>query len=66
MTTNMNEEGSRSGRIVDALTSLPDEAITRMQYLQPEIGCFNSCGFCSQEAGTYVWQLTEDSLRELM
>ncbi|MFD4208298.1 hypothetical protein ACFWRG_20160 [Micromonospora tulbaghiae] len=47
------------------LRELPDEAFSRLQYLQPAIGCFNRCSFCSQHAGTDVWQITRDGLRDL-
>lgn len=48
------------------LRRVPPEAFARLQYLQPQIGCFNRCAFCSQHAGTDVWQLTRDGLRDLL
>ncbi|MEV6332225.1 hypothetical protein [Streptomyces sp. NPDC051909] len=48
------------------LRTLPDEALTRLQYLAPATGCFNRCGFCSQVAGRDVWQFTRPGLYALM
>jgi hypothetical protein len=53
----------RRYEIYQQLRVLPDEAISRVQYLQPQIGCFNRCVFCSQHAGTEVWQLSRTGLR---
>jgi hypothetical protein len=64
MTTVMNTATAgkvRSG-LADQLRVLPDEAFTRLQYLTPATGCFNRCGFCSQQAGRDVFQLTRDGL----
>jgi tRNA A37 methylthiotransferase MiaB len=49
-------------RLVEQLRTLPDEALERLQYLQPQVGCFNSCSFCSQEAGKDIWQMTKGGL----
>lgn len=56
----------RLAELVRQLDCLPDEVFERLQYLQPEIGCLNSCSFCSQEAGSKVWQLDHDSLSDLI
>ena len=65
--TNIESQQNAAVRVlVQAFSSLPDTAIERLQYLQPEIGCFNGCGFCSQEAGTQVWQLDRESVQNLM
>ncbi|MGW6569257.1 hypothetical protein [Streptomyces sp. NPDC054975] len=52
--------------LLEQLRTLPDEALTRLQYLAPATGCFNRCGFCSQVAGRDVWQLTRPGLYALM
>lgn len=53
-------------QLLEALRKVPDEAFERLQYFQPEIGCFNACSFCSQEAGAAVWQLSKESVKELV
>ncbi|MDQ3239450.1 MAG: hypothetical protein M3P33_02915 [bacterium] len=52
-------------RLVDHLSLLPDEAFAKLQYLQPQVGCFNRCAFCSQSAGSDIWQFTEKGLADL-
>lgn len=51
--------------LIEALRGVPDEALTRLQYLEPATGCFNQCSFCSQGAGREVWQLTPKGLEDL-
>jgi hypothetical protein len=64
----VDESGGRGPgqRLVRDLDQLPDEAFTRLQYLQVQVGCFNRCAFCSQQAGTVVWQLSSTGLRDLV
>ena len=57
---------NRASALLESLNNLPDEVLGRLQYFQPEIGCFNSCGFCSQEAGSSLWQLSRESLSDLI
>ena len=56
---------ARRGHIAAQLEKLPDEAFTRLQYLQVQVGCFNRCAFCSQEAGSDIWQLSAVGLADL-
>jgi bacterioferritin-associated ferredoxin len=56
------ETRQRREQLVRQLAVLPDEAFTRLQYLQVQIGCANRCAFCSQQAGTDVWQLSASGL----
>lgn len=49
-------------KLADALRTLPVEAFARLRHLQPQVGCFNRCSFCSQGAGTVIWQLDSDGL----
>ncbi len=58
-------ERRRQG-ILTQLRKLPDEAFTRLQYLQPQVGCFNRCEFCSQHAGVDVWQFTRRGLTDFL
>jgi len=61
-----SEDLASRARLAEQLRHLPDAALTRLQYLQPQIGCFNRCAFCSQSAGRDVWQLTRRGLRNLI
>ncbi|EKD90881.1 MAG: hypothetical protein ACD_30C00073G0001, partial [uncultured bacterium] len=51
--------------LIAQIRAIPTEAITRMQFLQPQIGCLNRCGFCSQSAGNNTWQLDQSNLKNL-
>ena len=42
------------------LRQIPKEAFAQMRIFQPQVGCFNRCGFCSQGAGTDIWQFGEN------
>ncbi|WP_177154316.1 hypothetical protein [Actinosynnema pretiosum] len=59
------ERVERRRDIAEQLRQLPEEALTRIQYFQPQVGCFNRCAFCSQHAGTDVWQFSRTGLRDL-
>lgn len=48
------------------LERIPLEAISRLQILQPAIGCLNRCNFCSQVAGPVTRELGARSLRTVM
>lgn len=48
------------------LQNLPKEALSRLQILQPAIGCLNRCNFCSQVAGPVTRELGSDALRTVM
>ncbi|MEU3198807.1 hypothetical protein [Streptomyces sp. NPDC006996] len=48
------------------LELVPREAITRLQILQPAIGCLNRCNFCSQVAGPVTRELGPQALRTIM
>lgn len=52
--------------LVQQLRALPEEALTKLQYLQPQVGCFNRCIFCSQHAGRDVWQFTLSGLKNFI
>ncbi|MEV6972618.1 hypothetical protein [Kitasatospora sp. NPDC093806] len=49
----------------EQLAALPDEALTRLQYLAPEVGCVNRCAMCSQFAGSDLWRFTRRGLTDL-
>lgn len=51
--------------LVSSFRILPKELFISLRHLQPQVGCLNVCGFCSQEAIGGVWQLTPVALRNL-
>lgn len=46
--------------------NLPENFVSKMRHLQPQIGCFNNCGFCSKFSvcKSEYWKL--DSLRNII
>ncbi|MFJ4689263.1 hypothetical protein [Streptomyces sp. NPDC088789] len=52
--------------LLEQLRALPEEAFTRVQYIAPQVGCFNRCAMCSQFAGRDTWGLTRDGLTGLL
>ena len=52
-------------RLILELRKLPVDAFSKLRHLQPQIGCFNRCSFCSQSAGTTIWYLNERGLKNL-
>ncbi|MGV9322540.1 hypothetical protein [Streptomyces sp. NPDC003660] len=53
------------GGLLEQLRTLPDDAFTRVQYLAPQVGCFQGCAMCSQGAGRDTWGLTEEGMSGL-
>ncbi|MFD0446008.1 hypothetical protein ACFQ10_32210 [Streptomyces indonesiensis] len=51
--------------LLEQLRRMPDDAFTRLQYLAPQVGCFNGCAMCSQGAGRDIWSLTQEGLTGL-
>lgn len=52
-------------KLIIELRKLPIDAFSKLRHLQPQIGCFNRCSFCSQSAGTTIWYLNEKGLKNL-
>lgn len=52
-------------QLIRHLEKLPVDAFSKLRHLQPEIGCFNRCSFCSQSAGTNIWSLNLKGLKNL-
>lgn len=52
-------------KLIEELRVLPVHMFSKLRYLQPQVGCFNRCSFCSQSAGSMVWYLNERGLRNL-
>ncbi len=51
--------------LANAFRALPKELFINLRHLQPQVGCLNSCGFCSQEAIGGVWQLSQRALKNV-
>ena len=48
--------------LAERFRRLPKEALSLLRHVQPQIGCPNRCSFCSQGAGTTLWQLSRLAL----
>lgn len=46
--------------------TLPKEFLSKMRHLQPQIGCFNNCGFCSKFSVCKSEYWSEKSLRNVI
>ena len=59
-----DEDRAIRSRLVSMLKErVPPEVWPRVEYFQPQVGCFNRCAFCSQSAGTVrnnLCQLVKD------
>lgn len=56
----------RRAELVHALQALPREALTSVRHFQTQVGCLNRCTFCSQSAGTTIWNLPRQELANLI
>lgn len=45
---------------------LPKQFVSKMRHLQPQIGCFNNCGFCSKFSVCKSEYWNEESLRNII
>ena len=52
--------------LLSQLRKLPDEAILKLKYFQPQIGCPNRCSFCSQDAGKELITISDSGMRNLV
>lgn len=57
---------SRRAELIEALRRLPSEALTSVRHFQTQVGCLNRCAFCSQSAGTTIWNLPRQELANLI
>ena len=53
-------------KLYDEFMMLPETFVSKMRHLQPQIGCFNNCSFCSKFSvcKSEYWSL--DSLRNVI
>lgn len=48
--------------LVEQLRQIPPEALDNLRHFQAQIGCLNRCSFCSQSAGTTLWNMSREAL----
>lgn len=60
------DDRQRRQFLIDQLRTLPREALQTMRHFQPQVGCLNRCSFCSQSAGTSLWNLPRRDLANLI
>ncbi len=53
-------------RLYEAFMNLPKEFVSKMRHLQPQVGCFNNCGFCSKFSVCKSEYWSEESLRNVV
>lgn len=52
--------------LAEQLRSFPSDALQYIRYFQTQIGCLNRCSFCSQSAGTSLWNMSRSDLANLI
>lgn len=52
--------------LVRHLRALPSEALPNVRHFQTQVGCLNRCSFCSQHAGTTIWNMPRQALANLV
>lgn len=60
------EDRHRRQELVEQLRALPREALQNMRHFQTQVGCLNRCSFCSQSAGTTLWNMSRRDLANLV
>ena len=53
-------------KLYESFMNLPKEFVSKMRHLQPQIGCFNNCGFCSKFSVCKSEYWDEKSLRNVV
>ncbi len=53
-------------KLSDIFSDLPMDFLSKMRHLQPQIGCFNNCGFCSKFSVCKSEYWDEKSLRNII
>ena len=56
----------RRQELIERLRQLPREALGHIRHFQTQIGCLNRCSFCSQSAGTTIWNMPRQDLANLV
>lgn len=60
------EDQHRRKELVEQLRALPREALQTMRHFQTQVGCLNRCSFCSQSAGTTLWNMSRQDLANIV
>jgi hypothetical protein len=60
------KDQQRRKLLVEQLLALPREALETMRHFQTQVGCLNRCSFCSQSAGTTLWNMSRIDLANLV
>ena len=53
-------------KLYERFMNLPKEFVSKMRHLQPQVGCFNNCGFCSKFSVCKSEYWNEESLRNIV
>ena len=56
----------RRKELVAQLRALTRDALQTMRHFQTQVGCLNRCSFCSQSAGTTLWNMSRQDLANLV
>ena len=48
------EDFQERSMLIKELESMPEEFFSKIRHFQPQVGCLNSCDFCSKYAGNRV------------
>ncbi len=60
------EDLHRRKELVEQLRALPRESLQTIRHFQTQVGCLNRCSFCSQHAGTTLWNMSRQDLANLV
>ena len=61
-----NNDLSIRKKLYNEFIELPVEFLSKMRHLQPQVGCFNNCGFCSKFSVCKSEYWEEKSLRNII
>lgn len=61
-----NHDYSVRKYLYEQFMMLPKDFVSKMRHLQPQIGCFNNCGFCSKFSACKSEFWNEKSLRNIV
>ena len=60
------EDRRRRLEMANEIRALPADALPHIRHFQTQVGCLNRCSFCSQSAGTTLWNLPKRDLANLI
>jgi len=60
------EDQHRRKELAEQIRTLPREALQTMRHFQTQVGCLNRCSFCSQSAGTTLWNMSRQDLANIV